>query len=447
MKQKMQKEYGAITIEATISLTAFMFAIVTILTIVNICIAQARIATAINATAKEISQYSYLYSLTGFSKSEAELAEAGKKDTEELNTILEDVNTVFNEIENLGKAGKSSVNDVKDIAKAWDSAVGSMDKIEAAGSSLKDTMKDIAKDPKHLMFGIAKLAASKTMEIAKSRLIAAPLSKAMCEKHLVSSHDTDAEDYLKHLGVVPAANGSYVDGLDFSQSTIFPYGSNRITINVSYDVKIIELLPIDITFHFNQTAVTNGWLAGDASFKSSNDYVENDTLWTKATIDERSGLIRHMVISDMEDTGYQKTCGLTDVQMYSKEKNEFLMISSMNPLYSGQDEETKSLDDIDEQAIIKSIELLCGKMKSTTDGLTEVTTKNQIDGTTTKTVNNCTGATNKIILVIPEDEGLKAKIEAIIAKANTQGVTIEVVPSYGNGANKSSTMKPGDKGE
>ena len=49
---------------------------------------------------------------------------------------------------------------------------------------------------------------------------------------------------------------------------------------------------------------------------------------------------------------------------------------------------------------------------------------------------NCGGAKNKIVLVIPEDEGLKEKIEKVIADADTRGVTIEVVPSYGKGASK-----------
>ena len=96
------EENGSVTIEATISLSAFMFAIVTILTIVNICIVQARVSYAINTTAKEISQYSYLYSLTGLNEREKELYGAGKEQTQDISKILSDVNTVYNEIENLG---------------------------------------------------------------------------------------------------------------------------------------------------------------------------------------------------------------------------------------------------------------------------------------------------------------------------------------------------------
>ena len=60
----LKDEDGAIIIEATLSLSFFMFFIVTVLTIVNICYVQSKMSIAINETAKEISQYSYLYGLT-----------------------------------------------------------------------------------------------------------------------------------------------------------------------------------------------------------------------------------------------------------------------------------------------------------------------------------------------------------------------------------------------
>ena len=63
-----------------------------------------------------------------------------------------------------------------------------------------------------------------------------------------------------------------------------------------------------------------------------------------------------MVIADMEKEGYKKTAGLTDVQLYNSEKNEFVMISSMNPLYSSADEDVKTLDDLDSVALKESAE-------------------------------------------------------------------------------------------
>lgn len=196
MLKRIKGESGSVTIEATISLSAFMFAIVTLLTIVNICLVQARVAVAINTTAKELSQYSYLYSLTGFNKSEAELAQAAKDGTQDIDSIMSDINTVFNEIENLGNTGKSSMDNISDISKSWDSAVGSADKIKDAGSSLKSTIEDIAKDPKQLMFGIAKMAASEGLNLAKSRLVAAPLSKVLCKKHLNGAYSKSVKDIV-----------------------------------------------------------------------------------------------------------------------------------------------------------------------------------------------------------------------------------------------------------
>lgn len=53
------------------------------------------------------------------------------------------------------------------------------------------------------------------------------------------------------------------------------------------------------------------------------------------------------------------------------------MISSMNPLYSSADEDVKTLDDLDSVALKESIERLCGKMTSTTDGLSSVDVKTE----------------------------------------------------------------------
>ena len=63
MNRKNQE--GAVVIEATISLTAFMFLIITILAITNICLAQAKIGTMVNGIAKDVSNYTYVYSMTG----------------------------------------------------------------------------------------------------------------------------------------------------------------------------------------------------------------------------------------------------------------------------------------------------------------------------------------------------------------------------------------------
>ncbi|MDD4492775.1 MAG: hypothetical protein PHV32_00245 [Eubacteriales bacterium] len=439
-KLNLKSESGSVTIEATISLSAFMFAIVTILTIVNVCTVQARVSNALNITAKEISQYSYLYSLTGLNDSMAKLSEAGIEDTQEINSVMSDINTVFNEIEGLGNTGNMSIDNIEDISNAWNGVLNSADSIKNAGSSLENTISDIAKDPKNLMFGIAKLAASKTMDLATSRLVAAPLSKVMCKKHLVSAKGGSTDSYLKQLGVVPSANGSYIDGLDFSNSSIFPSGSNEITVSVSYDVKVIALLPINFEFHFVQTAITHGWLAGESSYQGNDDlkekYVDNNTLWTDATVKERSEYIRNLAMKDFSKEGYYIVAKQNaDHIMFNPEKNEFVMSSSVNPLWTADGEEPMKLDDINEDEWKKQINKICCQMTSNEYG-NQVEIKNNKDGNTTYETVESAGAKYKLVLTIPEDEGLKEKMEQIIAASDTDGVTIEVISNYGNGASK-----------
>lgn len=429
MFRRIRRERGSITIEATISLSAFMFAIITFLTIVNICIVQSKMSIAINSAAKELSQYSYLYAMTGLNKSEGILAESGAKTKEEINGVLSDVNTVFSEIQALGDNEVTS-GDVSGL-------LNQLDNVSEAGATLKNDLEALASDPKQVAFGLLKVLGTDAINLAKSRLIAAPLSKAMCKKNLVAERGGDVESYLKSLGVQPHANGSYLDGLDFSKSTIFPSGSNEIRVNVSYDVKVIALLPIDFSFHFNQTAVTHGWLLGEDSYRTTKSVLDNDNIWTSGTVKERSELIRHQGIEDMKVDGYEQVTGASyqDIHMYNGQKKEFLAIHSMNPLYSAEGEKTKTLADINKDVIKNQIEYLCTGISDTVGGLNTIQTKvTGSDGSTTKNEYKCSGASKKIIIVIPEDKNLKEEMQKIIDSADKKGVTVVLQTGYGNGA-------------
>lgn len=449
LKKTCNRERGSVTIEATISLSAFMFAIVTLLTVINICMVQAKMSIAINATAKEISQYSYLYALTGLHRSHGAISEGAEGTSEDLNEIIGSVNVVFTEIQNIGTGGESGENigelaaegrlEPDDLSTFFSNAEGSIENIEEAGGQLKETISRMAEDPKGVAFGLAKILASDGWDWAMSNLIAAPISKALCKKNLVAEKGGDVESYLKFLGVRPAANGSYLDGLDFSQSKLFPKGSNEICVNVSYDVNVIALLPINFAFHFNQTAITHGWLNGEESYRTTLEVIESedtDSIWVHGSISERSSLIRKQGIKELIDEGYEQVAmdSFSDVHVYSPEKNEFAAIHSSNPLYSEEGESTKTLEDISEEAARIDIEKWCSGAAETASSVDKVYTKKTANGNTTKTLNECTDATVKVIIVIPEDEGLLEKYKSIVDSSNTHGVTVEIQQSYGNGA-------------
>lgn len=444
MKKRIREESGSVTIEATISLSAFMFTIVTLLTIVNICLVQAKISVAINSTAKELSHYSYMYSLTGIPGSKAELVKKADGTAQDVNSVLSKANTVFTEIQNIGNATRVESTDISgmlsDIETSYNNA-------SSAGGALKEQLMELSKDPKGVAMGLAKMAAVDGWDFATSRLIAAPLAKGLCKKNLVAEKNGDVESYLRGLGVVPSSNGSYYDGLDFSKSTLFPSDSNEIRITVSYDVKVIALLPIDFSFHFTQTAVTHGWLCGENSYRSTTEALDvqnNSNIWTEGTIQERVELMRHQGIAEYKDQGYLQVAGasFSDVHVYNETTKEFVAFHSMNPLYSAPGSDTLTLDDISETAIKESIEYLCAGINDSTKDLETVKTK---PTSAQDCVKDCKDSTCKIVLVIPQDKDLDAKMQSIIDKCNTRGVTIELMPAYGNGA-RTTTVAP-DEGE
>lgn len=210
----MKSERGAVIIEAVLSLTVFMFAMLTIFSIYNVCLAQARIGAALNATAKEISQYSYVYDLTGINDKQANIANQGGAAQSALSDNLSEVNDFYD-----------AIGGIAGIALSFSSST------ENADSFLAYT----------LNAGIDQLKGSLCGELARS----------LMKKHFGS----DPDGYLEGLGI----DGG-MSGLSFTKTRFFTDGqSNEIILDVRYQVTIIKLLNIDITLNFEQCAKTLAW--------------------------------------------------------------------------------------------------------------------------------------------------------------------------------------------
>ena len=87
--KKRDKESGVIIVEASIVVPMFIFLILTFLSLVDMCILQTRMTIALNTVAKEISQYSYLYMLTGLNDEQKKIYE----NSEGLRTSIDDTLT------------------------------------------------------------------------------------------------------------------------------------------------------------------------------------------------------------------------------------------------------------------------------------------------------------------------------------------------------------------
>lgn len=271
MDRKNQK--GSVSIEATISLTAFLFMFIMVYSLITICRAQAKIGNAINNTAREISQYSYIYGLTGLNESFKALHESASGTKGGINGFIDDVNGTFDAIQNLGDdvdaATKTDSTDIEEVSGNWDSVIESAKTVKDTGAAnvkeVKSAIDSLVEDPKGVMLGLARVFASETIDVATSKLIAEPVSKALVKKHLKRFEGDNANSYLASMGVVTdeAGGNAYIDALDFSRSTIFADGEDDIVLVVTYKIEALPLLPIDYDFVITQTAATKGWLNGD----------------------------------------------------------------------------------------------------------------------------------------------------------------------------------------
>lgn len=457
----MKKNQGVITVEATLTLTAFMFFFMMLYDLLTVCITQAKVAEALNNTAKEFSQYSYIIGVTGLDKSVGQLQENANTKKEDVNNTISNIASLYEATQNVGKDMKGAVantdtSDLSSIAASvqtmYDSVKSNADQSKEQIDNLKETVSTIAEDPKKFIFGIGQLIMSEGLEIFKSQLIVDPLARGMMKKHLMTSKgqsNEDLEQILQGMRIVPGSRfgkTSYINGIDFSHSTLFPYGSDEITIVAEYKIKIIPLLPVNLEYSVKQKASTKGWLYGDgqvlkvdeSSGKSTvkdestpTQYTNTDSVWNGTDPTEINKLIRNMGISDYKTQGYENLSGSTYAQLYNSETNTFVMISSSNPLYGEVNLETLKSEET-KKYIKNQIEKLTSGIVSSCENQSKVTIKRIGDGGTEK-VTYDSGKNKSYILdlVIPQDEGVKELYEEIIKDCKTHGVTVKLTSSYG----------------
>ena len=211
-----KSENGAIVIEATLSLTVFMFVLLTVYSIFHICLAQARIGVALNETAKEISQYSYLYDLTDLNERQANLAANGGVARAALSDNLSQIDGIFG-------AFKGLAGTVAGAASSGDNAESFLYYVLDAG-----------------------------LDRAKGELTGV-LARNLMKKHF----GNDPDRFLERLGVKGG-----LSQLSFFKTTVFESGTkDDILLDVRYKITVIKLLGFDLSFNFEQCAKTKAWTA------------------------------------------------------------------------------------------------------------------------------------------------------------------------------------------
>ncbi len=440
--EKTNSEKGMVTIEATIALTTFLFAFIMIFSIITICRAQAKIQVALNNTAQEISQYSYIYGMTGLDKTLEDFQTEANKTKTEVNGLVGQTINVFEGIQTLGDDVKSvDVGNVDSMLQTWEDISKDLKTAQADFTVVKQRIEQMAKDPQKLLFGMAKLIGSETLEVAKSRVIAEPVTRALIQKHLKRSNNDSADAYCRSVGIVPGSylgTTSYFNGIDFSRSTLFPYGSSEITLIATYKVKLLQLLPIGVELTITQSASTRGWLHGDLSENSASELVEKfkegpdvaKSVWNSQSINDRNKAIRTLELEKLKKQGYVGVSSETYVQAYEEATNTFALIAMCNPIYG-----IDSTEKIDKKSVEDDIKRIASEINSATDNRLTVTVKvKDANGNLTTRKIDCSKSDikKKVVLVVPEDQGVKNYVQAVINELGYSGL-FSVMDAYGTG--------------
>ena len=400
MREKSEK--GAVVVEAIISMTAFMFAIMVILSIADIAYAQSKIAVALNSAAKEISQYCFLYykfQLDDVNKSVGEGTEQSEK------TVRDTVDGLGQMMDSFGQAGQDFEE------RNFDNIIDNLQTgADAANKTVSNLADQVAEDPKAFVIGMGKLAGREMTEAAKVYL-GQVMAKAFMSKNLKASSDDDPDDFLRRLHV---ADG--MDGLDFQYTSLMAYGSsNEIQLVCTYQIKVIRLLNIDFSFTFRQTARTLAW--GDGNSK-----ITPRSIWTSMAPAARG---KYIVGKEKEGYTYTSSGQGFDAYVNSGGKNEFVSITTLDPT-SASYQDVNSI----KNRLNKNFEDMYAGVSALGDSIK--VTKNNSETTVNS---NPDTRTYHIVLVLPEetDSEYKDKVNEAIAQLKTEhpGLSIDVKEGYG----------------
>lgn len=435
-----------VTIEATIALTTFLFMFIMIFSIITMCRAQARVQVALNNTAQEISQYSYIYGMTGMDKSLAKFNEAADKSKDRVDEFIGKTITAFDSIQALGDDVKSvdfDNADLDSVLATWDKISEDINKSDASITVVQQDIEKMAKDPKKLLFGMAKIIGSEGLSVASAKLIAEPIAHALVPKHLKRSENDTADAFCKSVGIVPGSyfgTTSYFNGISFSNSELFANKKGEIKLVATYKIKMIQLIPIDLQFTITQTAVTKGWLHGnltgaDSSDETSDDKTEEkkdtvgESIWNSDSFDQYTSTIRKEELDLLKESGFSGVSGETNIQAYDPDSNTAALISTCNPV-------NNKSGTIDEELIKDHVDFLVAQIKSATDNKTYINIKvNDPQSGSIKTQKCEIGGrtiSKRIVLVVPEDAGVKDSVDKIIKEKGYSDM-FEVKAKHGTG--------------
>lgn len=394
-----RSERGSFTIEAILSLSIFMFAFVTIVSLATIAKVESTTQYAIDQVAKEISQYCYIAERVG-------VANTGTEGVKEIDDAVQAIFDFADKSSTVASNYSSTTAaDLGEMIENMPQISNDVHEVSAAAENVYNSFGPIFEDPKGIVSSLATMMVNQVGHELITRVIAQPLCKALVPKYITSSGDADA--ILEKMGVVDG-----LDGLDFRMSS-FLSDQRSINVVVVYQIKVNGFGVFDDTLVVKQTASTAAWVTG-TRLEEANDATSNwekgDLECGKEYVDKVQGENPHKAVK--EGVG---------VDIYDQDTNTFTSVHSMNVFsatYSDYQKVASNDADPDNYSLKKN------KIKSTVKGYANnlLDNVNKIDenitmedGTQCQTALESVRHRNaEIIIVVPEEAKSNADNLAIL---------------------------------
>lgn len=267
---RLKEKCGAATIEAVVAFTGFLFVIITILNVANYCRAQMIISNAVDAAARELSQYSYFYNMTGMQKFNNYVNENAGIGAANINDVIDGTNSVYTTLSgalsdttDYGNQLADKIDNQNLTYQDIQTAVLKLDtnstNIMSSITTMEAKFSSVERNPLLYMKSLAAVAGGEALDLAKSYVIAAPLAKLFTSVN-INSGDTSVQQYLENLGIV----GGF-DGLNFNTSTIFTASApDEIHLRCYYKISLCNFVDKSLfEIPICKEAVCRAWLGGD----------------------------------------------------------------------------------------------------------------------------------------------------------------------------------------
>ena len=430
MRKRFEKaEEGAVVVEATLVLSFFIFAIFTVLSIVNICFIQAKVGNALATSTKEISQYSYLYYKFNLNKLQSgfHAKSANARHTVELS--IDSVGDMVNALSD----GKDSF-----ASGDYEGLVTAAKDVSRDVKSLYTEFKTELKEPADFIKGFAYLAGDVAFEEGKS-LLGELICRSFMEKNLVESTSDNADSFLRRYRVKDG-----LDGLHFFHSSLMSFGeSDEIQMVVTYEIVVVKLLNIEVSFTVRQCAKTYAWGNGVSQIIADDGEIEGgaegqETEETPSVWDEEDKARGRYIHAEerAKFTFPVHPASMNSYDGYNEHTNEFIGIDSMY----GKTYETKSGV---KGKLSSSFNALFNAAAKTGDEITVFDSSGNKITVTAKNIEK----SYRIILVVPDNANLDMINE--VARAFEQEkralgiqLTVEVKTGYGSPTEQTPTEQP-----